>query len=478
MKKENYYITTPIYYATDDPHVGHALATVSADVIARYHELSGKNVYFLVGTDEYGTRVSLKAQSEKKDPQQFVDDVAKRYQEIWKTLNIKNSIFMRTTNPKHKDVVSKFIQKVYDKGDIYKAEYEGYYCVGCEEFKKDKDLIEGHCQIHRPDQTIFQREENYFFKLKNYAPEVLKLIESDEYKIIPPSKKNEIATKLRQAIDDNELGDLSISRENLDWGIRVPWDNTHAIYVWFDALLNYYSALKIDNKFEEFWPPQLHIVGKDISWFHSVIWLSMLLSAEEKLPKKLFVTSFFTIDGQKMSKSLGNVISPDDLVTKYGIDGTRYLLATSLPYLDDGDIGYSKFDERYRSDLSNDLGNLVSRVSALCEKKGYVAEGDREIPEFIGKVEEFYESCKIHEVIQEVNKLTSDLNTRVTEEKIWEKEKEEFSKVIGAIINGIRRVAYNLKPVMPETTENILATFEPNKKVQKAKVLFPRLDDD
>jgi len=476
MEKQKFYITTPIYYATDDPHVGHALATVCADAIARYHAQIGKDVYFLVGTDEYGSRVSLKAQSENKNPQEFVDGVAEKYQEIWKTLNISNTIFMRTTNPKHKEIVSEYINKVYEQGDIYKDEYAGYYCIGCEEFKKEKDLIEGHCGIHRPDQTVFQREENYFFKLTKYAPKVLELIEADEFEIIPKQKKSEIVSKLKLAIEKNDLGDLSVSRDNLEWGIRIPWDETHAIYVWFDALLNYYSALKIDNKFEEFWPADVHVVGKDISWFHSVIWLSMLLAGGEKLPKRLFVTSFFTIDGQKMSKSLGNVISPSDLISRYGVDGARYVLASSLPYLDDGDIGYSKFDERYRSELSNDLGNLVSRVSALCEQHGYIAKKDNNVEEFFGKVKGFYEDYKLHEVLREVNQVVTQLNTRITEEKVWEKKDGDFEEVVDDIVSGIRKVAFNLKPIIPATSQKIMSIFESEKKVTQSEVLFPRLD--
>jgi len=474
MDKNKFYITTPIYYVNDEPHVGHALSTVCADIIARYQRSLGKEVFFLTGTDEYGAKVLLKAKSEGKEPQQFVDSVAKEFEKAWKLLNVSNDIFIRTTDPRHKKNVEEFINKVYQKGDIYKSEYEGYYCIGCEEFKVERDLIEGHCPVHRPEQTVFQREENYFFKLTKYATQVLEILENDEYQILPKQKKHEIVTKLRDAIEKNELPDLSISRENLDWGIRIPWDEKHAIYVWFDALLNYSSALKMKDIYDKFWPADLHVVGKDILWFHTTIWLSMLLAGEEELPKQVFATSYFTIDGQKMSKSLGNVIRPADLVEKYGVDGARYLLATSLPYHDDGDIGYLKFDTRYTADLVNNLGNLVNRVVGLIKKKDYTIKNFELEQDYFSELEPLFNEYKLHEVLQQILMHVSKVNLKISEEKLWEKEGEEFSTKIESVVKSIRQIGYNLAPFMPNTSLFINHTFAESAK-ESEQVLFPRL---
>ena len=474
MDKNKFYITTPIFYVNDQPHVGSALATVCADIIARYQKSIGKAVFFLTGTDEYGAKVALKAKSEKKDPQEFVDILVEDFVKAWDMLNIKYDYFIRTTDPKHKKCVVDFINKVYKKGDIYKSQYEGYYCIGCEAFKTDKDLVEGRCPEHRPEQTIFQYEENYFFKLTKYAPKVLELIEDDEYQIIPTQKKTEIVSKLKDAIEKNELSDLSISRENLDWGIRIPWDEKHAIYVWFDALLNYYSALKMNNVYDKVWPADLHIVGKDILWFHTTIWLAMLLAGKEKLPKKVFATSYFTIDGQKMSKSLGNVIRPSDLVEKYGVDGTRYLLAISLPYHDDADIGYSKFDTRYTSDLANNLGNLVNRVIGLILKKGYIVKNYDFDKNYFPQTGSLFDNYKLHEVLNIIMTEVSKVNLKISDEKLWNKEGKEFSIDVEDIIKSIRKISYNLAPFMPETSEFINDIFSQQPKVVQ-QVLFPRL---
>jgi len=470
-----FYITTPIYYVNDEPHVGSALSTVCADIVARYQRSIGKEVFFLTGTDEYGAKVSLKAGSEGKSPKEYVDKVSQQFLKAWKILNISNDYFIRTTDPQHEKYVTEFINKVYEKGDIYKAEYEGYYCIGCEEFKTEKDLTQGHCPIHRANQTVFQREENYFFKLTKYAPKVLELIENDEYQVLPEQKKNEIVAKLKMALANNELSDLSISRENLEWGIRIPWDEKHAIYVWFDALLNYYSALKINNAYDKFWPADFHVVGKDILWFHTTIWLAMLLAVDERLPKKIFATSFFTIDGQKMSKSLGNVIRPVDLVKRYGVDGTRYLLATSLPYHDDGDIGYAKFDKRYIAELVNNWGNLVNRVLGLIKSKNYTVQKFDYDKEYFLQVEDLFSQFRLHEILQLITTEVSKVNLKISEEKLWEKNGDEFEKEIEEIIQSIRKIAFNLEPFMPETSSFINNIFSKTPSVTE-QILFPKLN--
>ncbi len=269
-----FYITTPIYYANDVPHIGHTGTTVFADIVARYKRAIGDEVFFLTGTDEHGEKVALSAEKTGLSPQVFVDDLAIKWQEYWQKLDISNDAFIRTTSEGHKKVASELLQKLYDKGDIYKDVYKGLYCIGCEEFKSEKDLVNGKCPEHRADQLVYREEESYFFKISKYISEVKRLIESGEFSVVPENKKNEILSRL-----NDEVRDLSISRQNIAWGIPLPWDPSHTTYVWTEALMNYYSATKIWHK-EDFWPADVHFVGKGINWFHTVIWPALLLALE------------------------------------------------------------------------------------------------------------------------------------------------------------------------------------------------------
>ncbi|MDD3998474.1 MAG: methionine--tRNA ligase, partial [Candidatus Shapirobacteria bacterium] len=361
MKK--FYVTTPIYYINDIPHIGHTCTTIAADIIARLHRQNGEEVFFLTGTDEHGQKVAECAQEEGISPKEYCDKIAPRFSEAWKSLNISHDFFIRTTDPRHEKIVKKLMQKIYDRGDVYKAKYEGWYCIGCEKFLTETDLVDGHCPLHPTEKTVKKSEENWFFKLSKYIPQIINLIEDDKCNyVFPGSKKTEVLAKLKAGVND-----ISLSRESVSWGIPLPWDKTQTIYVWFDALINYYSATQFLENKKDFWPANLHILGKEIMWFHNVIWQAMLLSAEIEIPKKTYTHSFYMIDGQKMSKSLGNVISPGQLVDLFGVDGTRYLIARSFPSDNDSDVGIERFKEKYNADLANNLGNLVSRICKLGE---------------------------------------------------------------------------------------------------------------
>lgn len=509
--KKKFYITTPIYYVNDIPHIGHTTTTIAADIIARYHRLLGEDVFFLTGTDEHGAKVAEEAKKMGLSPLAFADKVSHTFADIWPKLNISHDYFIRTTNPKHKQVVQEIIQKIYDRGDIYKARYEGLYCVGCEKFITTAELVDDKCPLHPNKELEKQSEENYFFKLKKYAPLLIKAIENENdknhYKISPEAKKQEILSKLKAGVPD-----LSISRANVAWGIPIPWDQIQTIYVWFDALLNYYSALEI-NENKDFWPPNLHLVGKEILWFHAAIWEAMLISAEIPLPKEIFSHSFYTIDGQKMSKSLGNVISPQQMLEKFGVDGTRYLMATSFPYDHDSDVSLSKFTEKYNADLANGLGNLVARTLALAIEhcNGKVPTPDKDLDSHPLRVDEKIYNWKrawndidqsilnyqVNFALEAVWKFISEADRYIDQNKPWElatKDKKQFEWVIYGLLDSIHQIAWQIYPFMPETareigrrlniekilTENPIykdswTNIKPGTSIKSGPPLFPRL---
>lgn len=461
MSDNKYYISTPIYYANDVPHLGHTATTVFADIMARYQRLSGKDVFFLTGNDEHGEKVALAAEKDGKSPQEFVDGLAVEWQNYWKQLNISNDYFFRTTSEGHKKVVQEILKKLWEKGDIYKDVYKGIYCVGCEEFKSEKDLVDGKCPEHRPDQVYYREEENYFFRISKYLPEVKRLIESGEFGVTPDNKKNEMLSRL-----SGDINDLSISRPNLKWGITIPWDEAHVTYVWFEALINYYSATKICDR-EDFWPADVHFVGKGINWFHTVVWPSMLLALEFPLPKKVFVHGYYTVDGKKMGKSLGNVVSPKDLLERYGVDGTRYLLSASMPYENDSDVSFSWFDQKYNADLANGLGNLVSRVAKLAEGQVFKVEINKDLS--------IYENFKLHEVTAITSKLVAEANEYLNKEEPWKKSGDEKTQILSEVIGRIVRIAILLEPITPDASEKVIRTFCTESPISAVEALYLRI---
>lgn len=445
---KKFYITTPIYYINDIPHIGHTCTTVAADILARAHRLQGDEVFFLTGTDEHGQKVAECAEKLGLETQEYCDRIAPTFINAWKSLNISNDFFIRTTDKRHEKVVGEVLQKIYDKGDVYKAKYEGYYCIGCEKFLTETDLADGHCPLHPPEKTVKKSEENWFFRLSKYVPQIIDLAENQNY-IFPEGKRSEVLAKLKAGVND-----ISLSRENVAWGIPLPWDKSQTTYVWFDALINYYSATQFVEGKTDFWPADLHLLGKEILWFHTVIWQAMLLSAEVALPKKTFTHSFYMVDGQKMSKSLGNVISPQQLIDLFGVDGARYLIARSFPSENDSDVGIARFKEKYNADLANNLGNLVSRVCKLAQNSQFAADKFELSSEFVDLID----GLKLDEAIAWVfEKFVDKSNNRLNEVAPWKLETNDPKRVevLKECVDNLRQAANYLSPVMPETGEKI-----------------------
>ncbi|MBI2939571.1 MAG: methionine--tRNA ligase [Chloroflexi bacterium] len=365
----HYFITTPIYYANDAPHIGHAYTTIAADVLARYHRRVGDDVFFLTGTDEHGAKIAEAARQAGMDPQTFTDRIAEEYRAAWGRLEISHDGFIRTTSPRHKDAVGVFLQRLYDAGDVYRGRYEGFYCVGCERFLTEDELVSGLCPLHnRP--PVPYAEDNYFFRLSRYQDALIRGLtnpaDPNHYEVDPPARRNEVLGKLNVG-----LSDISISRATLTWGIPLPFDPGQTTYVWVDALINYVSAIGyVDDPatFQRYWPANLHLMAKDILWFHAIVWPAMLLSAGLALPRRIYAHGFFTIGGQKMSKTLGNIILPAELVERFGADASRYLLLSEFPFGTDGDVSLESMTARYNADLANDVGNLLNRTVAMVNR--------------------------------------------------------------------------------------------------------------
>ncbi len=479
---DKYYVTTPIYYINDIPHVGHAYTTVSADILTRYYKqkLGNDNVLFLTGTDEHGTKVAAAAKEEGKEPKEYADSIVPKFEDAWKILNIDYDHFFRTTDIRHEKIVQEVLQKIYDKGLIEEGIYEGLYCVGCEKFLTESDLVNGKCPLHPNKKPIHQKEKNYFFKLSKYEGELIKDFESDNVNILPESRKKEILGKLKEG-----LKDIAISREEVSWGIPIPWDKKQTIYVWVEALFNYYTATQFLNHKQKFWPADLHLIGKDILWFHTVIWCALLKAADLPLPKTIFAHGFFSINGQKMSKSLGNVISPKELVDKFGADATRYLLESQFPFGEDGDFSIEKLIEGYNAYLANGLGNLISRVAKLCETARFVQSSNEKSGHVIVEQESFdkaMEEFRFNDALSIVWEKISKLDKYINEEKPWELLKlPEGSKKLGSIedvlahaVSQIQEIGILLKPFMPETSKKIIDQFE-KPQIASSSPLFPRI---
>ncbi|MEM4625415.1 MAG: methionine--tRNA ligase [Candidatus Pacearchaeota archaeon] len=478
VNKKRFYVTTAIDYVNAEPHIGHAYQKVIADVLARYHQIKREDVWFLTGTDEHGKKIAISAKNAGLKEQDFVDLMSKKFKESWKKLNINPSRFIRTTDRDHKELVKRFIERVYSKGDIYKGVYEGYYCTNCESYYTEKDLIDNCCPIHKSRIEIL-KEETYFFKLSKYSKELLKLYESKNF-ILPKERKNEIVNRVRDGLQD-----LSITRTNFSWGIPFPLDKKHVTYVWFDALINYISGS--NNK--KYWPADIHLLGKDNGWFHAVIWPAMLMSAGYKLPKTVFIHGFLTVNGQKISKSLGNSISPDYLVDKYGADSIRYFLVRSIPFGEDGDFSESLLVERYNSELTNKLGNLVSRVSALAEKHGIKRTRNMLLKKLdLKKIDELFSIYRPDLAINELFQFIDECNLYIQNKRPWEEQCKNKQEILYELVDSIKAIGILIYPFMPETGKRISQIFNFNidyleierpikeREIKKAEHLFKRIE--
>lgn len=457
MASKKFYVTTAIDYVNARPHIGHAFEKVLADALVRWKKSKGVKVWFLTGTDENAQKNVEAAEKEGVDVKKFVDKNSKIFIELCKKLNVDYDDFIRTIEERHVKKSQEIFKKVYDKGEIYKGKYEGLYCVGCESFITEKDLVGGKCPEHDKEPELIS-EDAYFFKLSKYRDKLIKFV--DKY-IVPDEKKNEILSRLK----NEELRDLCVSRANLNWGIDSPIDKKYKIYVWFDALINYVSGANGN------WPADVHVIGKGINWFHSVIWPAMLMSAGIELPKKLLVHGYLNVKGQKMSKSLGNVIDPIELADKYGADAVRYSLLRSSVF-DDSDYSEEILIKRYNDELLNKLGNLVSRVAGLIEKNGIQKTENKLIKKLKEKdIEKKIDNYEFDKALNLIFEFIDICNEYVQSKKIWETKDK---KALFELKESILKISELLWCFIPESSEKIKKQFSV-KNVKKGKVLFEKI---
>ncbi|MEI6864081.1 MAG: methionine--tRNA ligase [Candidatus Adlerbacteria bacterium] len=479
QEPKRFYITTPIFYPNAKLHLGHAYTTTLSDILARYHRLIGDKTYFLTGSDENTQKMVDSAVKEGKEPLIFLDGIVENFASLYKGLDISYDQFIRTTDQKkHWPGAQALWQKLVAAGDIYKKEYEGLYCVGHEAFITEKDLVDGKCPDHGTVPELI-KEENYFFRLSKYAPQIEEKIKSDEFRIVPESRKHEILSFIK----NEGLEDVSFSRpRKAAWpaglGIPVPGDDSQVMYVWCDALSNYITALgygQDEMLYKEFWPANVHVIGKDILRFHAAIWPGMLLSAGIPLPKALLVHGFITSGGKKMSKTLGNIIDPEELIEEYGSEAVRYFLARHITPFEDGDITRESFKEIYNANLANGLGNLVARVMKLAEVH---LHGDIQItqPVYSNEYLEAFEKFDINKAIDHIFKRIGVLDQRITKEepfKLVKTDPAAGTKLILELLLELRVVAILLIPFLPETSKKIIEAVDARKKPEN---LFARKD--
>jgi len=462
---KKFYITTPIYYPNDIPHIGHAYTTIAADVIARWKKQKGNDVFFLTGTDDHGKKIAEAAREAGKSPKDFTDELIPKFKDAWNRLDIEYDRFIRTTDKDHEQLVKEILQKVYDKGDIYKGKYEGLYCIYCEAYYTEKELEEGNCPIHKKLVEKL-KEETYFFRLSKYKKELLKLYDQHPKFISPKHRKQEIINRVKEG-----LKDLSISRTSFDWGIPLPFDKKHICYVWFDALFNYYSATR-KKGFEKFWPCDLHVIGKDILWFHTVYWPAFLMSAGLKLPKVIYAHGWWTFDKEKISKSRGKVINVDELISIAGVDSVRYFLLREASFGEDGDFSIESLVERHNNELANKLGNLVSRVSSLAEEYGIKKTKGSLIKQLNKKkIEKYFDSYELDKALSEIFRFIDICNEYTQKKKPWETGDK---KVLFELVEALRKIAKLLYPFIPKTSEKISKIFKLDK-IKKADILFSKI---
>ena len=470
-----YYIHCAIPYVNDRAHIGHALEFIETDVIGRYHRLIGDDVLQLTGADENSLKNVQAAEAAGEDVQIFVDKNAELFKELLVKLNAQFDVFQKGSDQEKHYPASQKLWDLCDKaGDIYKKSYKGLYCVGCEVFYTAEELNDkGECLEHPGKKLVEVEEENYFFRLSKYQEKILELIHSNEYQIIPEKRKNEAVSFLKSGLQD-----ISISRSNeraKNWGVPVPGDSTQRMYVWFDALNIYQSGVGFgwdEEQYKKWWPADLEVIGKGIIRFHAVYWLAFLLSAGLPLPKSLFVHDYFTVDGQKMSKTVGNVYDPVPLLDKYGADPVRYYCLAKISPFEDGDFSEEKFKEAYNADLANNVGNLVSRVAKLCEQNGVeVAVYSNE--ELDSEVRSFLDKYDFVNALQVIQSWVGAANKVINDKKPWELPREEAQPLLSELSYTIQKVGFNLKPFLPETSEKILKQF--TGKIKTADPLFPRI---
>ncbi|MBU4348455.1 methionine--tRNA ligase [Patescibacteria group bacterium] len=488
---QKFYITTSIAYANSNPHIGFAMESIQADVLARYFREKGYEVFFQTGTDEHGSKIQRTAELAGKSSQEFVDDLAEKFMGLKGSLNLSWDNFVRTSNKKmHWPVAEEIWNRILKSDDLYKKKYEGYYCVGCESFKTGRGIVDGQCSIHPTHNFMcgihkkkleLIEEENWFFKLSKYTKQIEEKIKSNELVIVPEGRKNETLSLLKEGLEDISF---SRSKKSLEWGIPVPDDSNQTMYVWVDALTNYISGYRGIKNWEEH-PADLHVIGKDILRFHSAIWPAILMSSGLPLPKKIFVHGFITSNGEKMSKSLDNVIDPYELVEKYGTDAVRYYLLREISSTEDGDFSYEKFEERYNGDLANGLGNFTSRVLTLASKEDSLSgkigkEFENKILETKNVLEEKIKELKFNEALATIWELIQFGDIYINENKPWSKEikQEKKTEVIYNLVSLLKEISNFLLPFLPETVEKISESIQLEEDkfiVKKIDNLFPRL---
>ena len=477
-ERNTFYITTPIYYVNAKPHIGHLYTTIAADVLARWKRQQNKRVLFSTGTDENSQKNVEAAEKAGQPVKEYVDAMAKTWQETFQKLNLSYDVFIRTTDTLHEEAVKALLKKLEEKGDVYLGEYEGYYCTGCEAFKAENEIVDGKCPIHH---TILEKikEANYFFKLTKYKDALLQHYAQYPDFLQPESAKHEILNYI-----ENDLKDISISRQSQEWGIRLPQNAEHAVYVWFDALINYLTIAGYPNdkkKLADFWPADVHLVGRDIIKFHCAIWPAMLLAADLSLPKKVFANGFFTIDGEKISKSLGNAIDPLDLVKEYPLDAIRYFLLRDIPYGNDGDFSQQRLLERYNADLANGLGNLASRLLNMIEKFAPQLQLDKNTKNDLtlqNTVSEYLEKCAFDKALEAIWQRIAQADESIEKNKPWQMAKEgrdkELQQLLAHLLQDLWLITDALKPFMPETHQKLTELLVVESLKKPAEPLFAR----